>query len=521
MINCSQVWLVCKGKLFEDYWKVVQNCIARVGDSHCSFPIVVGNDPLSKSGMTFFRRNLSFSYSMPAKKSIKVPPNSMEAEKSSLGSLLIDKDAIIKVADFLKPEDFYYGQNELLYEAILALFHKRTPVDLLTLANYLKDKKQLKEVGGESYLAELTEAVPTATHILQYATIVKQKSTLRKLLKAGDVITGLGYEETENIENLLEKAEKSLFNVSQNFLKDRFVHIKDILAQTYEKISDLHDPEGKEKYRGMPTGFKCLDNLLSGMQPADMLVLASRPSMGKTSLAMNIAQNAAKAGATIGVISLEMSKEQLVERMFCSLLGVDSWKMRTGNLTDEDFGRVGSIMDELNKARIFIDDSAGNSIAELRAKARRLQMEHGLDLLIVDYLQLMSLGHPIAQFNRVQEISEISRSLKGLAREMKIPIMAISQLSRAVEQRPSKIPQLSDLRESGAIEQDADVVMMLYREDYYEEDTDRVGITDVFIRKHRNGPTGRVELMFRKEQMRFYDLEKQRQMKGPAVKVAF
>ena len=640
-----------------------------------------------------------------SEKPLKVPPNSIEAEKSTLGALLLDKDAVIKIADFLKPDDFYYDQNGTIYEAILFLFNQRTPTDLLTLASHLKDKKKLKQVGGETFLAELTEAVPTATHILQYATIVKQKATLRRLLKAGDTITGLGFEETEDIENLLEKAEKALFGVSQTFIKDRFVHIKDILAQTYEKIADLHDSEGKDKYRGLPTGFKALDNLLSGMQPADLVVLAARPSMGKTSLALNMAQNASKKGSTIGVISLEMSKEQLVERMFCSLLGVDSWKMRTGHLTDEDFSRIGSIMDELNQTKIFIDDSPGNSMAELRAKARRLQMEHGLDLLIIDYMQLMSLGMPMSQVNRVQEISEISRSLKGLAREMKIPILALSQLSRAVEQRPSRIPQLSDLREclagdalimdaetglnhtiaslyrkqkkipvftldknyqlkvtkpaaivrsgvkkiyklitrtgreiqasfdhpfltiegwksmeklkigermavprrlpvagkkeviseeranennyhteeidreklsqlatkleikkkvvlttrdvlwdqivsivpmgrrmtydlvipethnfvannmvvhnSGAIEQDADVVMMMYREDYYEEDSDRAGITDIFIRKHRNGPTGRVELMFRKEQMRFYDLEKQRQMKGPAVKVEF
>lgn len=446
----------------------------------------------------------------------KIPPHSPEAEKSTLGALLIDKDSIIKVADFLLPEDFYFDNNALIYQAILDLFHKHTPIDLLTLANALKDTKKLKAVGGETYLTELTEIVPTATHILQYATIVKHKSTLRRLLKAGDAIIGLGYDESSEMDELLEEAEKTLFSVSQSFIRDRFVHIKDILAGTYEKISDLHDPDGKEKYRGVPTGYKVLDNLLSGLQASDLVILAARPSMGKTSLALNIAQNIAKLGKSVGVISLEMSKEQLVERMFCSLLGVDSWKMRTGKLSDEDFARIGPIMDELNSARIYIDDSVGNSIPELRARARRLQMEHGLDLLIVDYLQLMSLGKPLAQVNRVQEISEISRSIKGLARELRIPILALSQLSRAVENRPSKIPQLSDLRESGAIEQDADVVMMMYREDYYEEDTERQGVTDIFIRKHRNGPIGRVELRFRKEQMRFYDLEKTRELREPA-----
>jgi replicative DNA helicase len=294
-------------------------------------------------------------------------------------------------------------------------------------------------------------------------------------------------------------------------LKDRFVHIKDILNATYDKITELHDPATKDKYRGIPTGFHDLDNMLSGFQPADLIVLAARPSMGKTAFALNIAQNIAKKGYACGVISLEMSKEQLVERMFCSLLSVDSWKLRTGKLTEADFMRIGGVMDELYAMKIFIDDSVGNSIAELRAKARRLQMEHGLDFLIIDYLQLMSTGKSgMNQTNRVQEISEISRSLKSLARELRIPILALSQLSRAVELRPSKIPQLSDLRESGAIEQDADVVMMMYREDYYEEDSQKPGVTDVFIRKHRNGPTGHVELGFKKEQMRFLTIDKKR-----------
>jgi len=442
---------------------------------------------------------------------MQTTPHNIEAERSLLGSLLLDKDSIIKVADIVYPEDFYYDHHKMIFAGVLDLFAKRTPIDILTLSSILQDQGKLDTIGGNVYLTELINEVVTASHIIQYALIVKEKATLRNLIKAGHNISALGLNETGNLDELIEQAEKALFSVSQNFIQDKFVHIKDILAQTYEKISDLHDPEAKEKYRGTPTGFKALDNMLSGLQPSDLVVLAARPSMGKTSLALNIAQNAAKAGKTIGVISLEMSKEQLVERMFCSLLAVDSWKMRTGKLTEEDFARVGSIMDELNQSKIFIDDSIGGSIAELRAKTRRLQVEHGLDVLILDYLQLMSAGKGGSSItNRVQEISEISRSLKGLARELRIPIIALSQLSRAVEQRPSKIPQLSDLRESGAIEQDADVVLMMYREDYYEEDTDRAGITDLFIRKHRNGPIGRVELMFKKEQMRFYDIEKQR-----------
>ena len=298
-------------------------------------------------------------------------------------------------------------------------------------------------------------------------------------------------------------------------MRNRFVHIKDVLAGTYEKISDLHDPEAAEKYKGLSTGFSSVDHILTGLQSSDLIILAARPSMGKTAFALNMGLNIALKGKTVGVISLEMSKEQLVERLFVSMLAVDSWKMRTGQLTQEDFMRMGQVMDQLNTCKVFIDDSPGASIAELRAKARRLQMEHGLDILIVDYLQLMSMGSgSISITNRVQEISEISRSLKQLARELHIPIMALSQLSRAVEQRPVKIPQLSDLRESGAIEQDADVVLMMYREDYYEEDTDRAGITDIYVRKHRHGMTGRAELLFKKEQMRFFDIDRKHTLEG-------
>lgn len=440
-----------------------------------------------------------------------IPPHSLEAERSTLGSLFVDKDAIIKISDFVRAEDFYHDAHKMIYQAMLDLYDKRSPVDLVTMTNILEERKQLKLIGGASYLATLANEVPTATHIFQYATIVKEKSILRQLILVGDTIKGLGYRENENVDSLIDQAEKALFSVSQTYIADRFVHIRDVLNQTYEKISDLHDPDAKEKYRGIPTGFKSLDNILSGLQPSDLVVLAARPSMGKTALVLNVAENVAKRGKSVGLISLEMSKEQLVERMFCSLLSVDSWKMRTGRLNDDDFSKIGGVMDELNSMKIYIDDSVGNSISELKAKARRLKMEHGLDVLVIDYLQLMSIGtFTNYQSNRVQEISEISRSLKALARDLNIPIVALSQLSRAVELRPSKIPQLSDLRESGAIEQDADVVLMLYREDYYEEDTDRKGITDVFIRKHRNGPVGHVELAFKKEQMKFLDIEKSR-----------
>ena len=438
----------------------------------------------------------------------KVPPHSLDAERSILGALFVDKEAVIRVSDIVVADDFYHDIHAILYRSVMELYDRRMPIDVVTLCAYLQDRNLLDTVGGVSFIAELSTENFTSSHVVQYALIVKEKSTLRKLIKAGDMIMSLGYAEAEPLEDLLEKSEKSLFNVSQTFLKDKFVHVRDILTQTFEKISNLHDPEAKQKYRGIPTGFTDMDELLSGLQPSDLIIMAARPSMGKTALALNLAQNAAKRGFGVGVVSLEMSKEQLVERMFCSLLQVDSWKLRTGKLTDEDFARIGGVMDELNSMKIFIDDTSGSSMAELRAKARRLQMETGLDLLIIDYLQLMSMG--AANANRVQEISEISRALKHLARELHIPILVLSQLSRAVESRPVKIPQLSDLRESGAIEQDADVVMMLYREDYYEEDSQRKGMLDVYVKKHRNGPTGKVELMFKKEQMRFLSVEKSR-----------
>ncbi len=444
---------------------------------------------------------------------LKIPPHSEEAEKATLGSLIIDKDAIIKVADFLQPEDFYFGKHGIIYQGMIDLFTRHMPIDLKILANLLEDHGKLTEVGGSAYLAELTMDVPTAAHVIQYALIVKQKSTLRKIINAGDKIMGLGYDEAGEIDSLLEEAEKTLFGISQTFVRDKFVHIKDILAATYEKISDLHDPDTKTRYLGVPTGFRSLDGVLSGFNPSDLVVIAARPSMGKTAFALNIAQNISRHDKAVGIISLEMSKEQLVERMFCAMLGVDSWKMRTGKLSDEDFARIGSVMDDLNQTKIFIDDAPVSNIIELRTKARRLKAEHGLDALVIDYLQLMSSNSKAGAFNqqnRVQEISEITRALKALARELHMPIIALSQLSRAVELRPSKVPQLSDLRESGSIEQDADVVLMIYREDYYEEDSSRKGITDIYIRKHRNGPTGHVELMFDRAKMKFYDIERQR-----------
>ncbi|OGJ56248.1 replicative DNA helicase [Candidatus Peribacteria bacterium RIFCSPHIGHO2_01_FULL_51_9] len=437
------------------------------------------------------------------------PPHSLEAERTVLGALLIDSDAIIKVSDFLEPQDFYDPTHRAIFQAMAELYQKHEPIDFVTLSSKLADHKKIQEIGGSAFLANLASTVPTSSHVYQYGQIVKAKAVHRNIIEAGRCIAGLGYDVERSIPELLDEVERTVFQITNTVIKEKFVHIRDILDQRYERFAEMHESDDDNAVKGIPTGFQAIDMKLSGLQPSDLVIIAARPSMGKTSLALNIAQNAAiRYNKTIGIFSLEMSKEQLVDRLFASLLGVDSWKLQKGKLDDSDFQKMGPIMDELNKANVFIDDSVASSLPELRAKARRLQMEHGLDLLIIDYLQLMSTGNKNYAGNRVQEISEISRSLKQIARELRIPILALSQLSRAVENRPGNIPQLSDLRDSGSIEQDADVVLMMYREDYYEEDSDRPGITDIYIRKHRNGPQGRIELLFKKEQTRFYDIDK-------------
>jgi len=441
--------------------------------------------------------------------SIKTQPHSVEAERTVIGALLMDPEAMMKITDFLLPEDFYDPVLRDIFKTMYTLYQEHEPIDFVTVSTKLTDNKKIQEIGGTAFLAQISSEVPTSSHVYQYGQIVKTKAIHRRIINAGQRIAGLGYEESRHIPELLEEVEKTIFQITNTYLKEKFIHIRDVLEMRYERFAELHESEDEDATKGVPTGFHGLDQKLSGMQPSDLLVIAARPSMGKTSLALNIAQNVAiKSHKNVGIFSLEMSKEQLVDRLFASMLGVDSWKLQRGKLDDSDFQNMGPIMDELNKANIFIDDSVISSLPELRAKSRRLQMEHGLDLLVIDYLQLMSTGQQAFVGNRVQEISEISRSLKQLAREIHIPVIALSQLSRAVENRPGNIPQLSDLRESGSIEQDADVVMMMYREDYYEEDSDRPGMTDIYIRKHRNGPTGRIELHFKKEQMRFYDVDK-------------
>ena len=448
---------------------------------------------------------------MPATKApiLDAPPHSSDAERTVLGALLLDPEAIIKISDFLKPEDFYDPTYRMIFQAIFELYLKHEPIDFITVSTKLADNKRLQDIGGSAFLAELASAVPTSSHIYQYGQIVKAKALHRSIIDAGRRIVGFGYELERPIPELLEEVEKTVFQITNMFLKEKFVHIRDVLDARYEKFAEMHEAEDDNAMKGVPTGFHALDMKFSGLQPSDLVIIAARPSMGKTSLALNVAMNAAvRFGKTVGIFSIEMSKEQLVDRLFASMLGVDSWKLQRGKLDDSDFQNMGPIMDEMSKANIFIDDSSASSLPEFRTKARRLQMEHGLDLLIVDYLQLMSTGNASYAGNRVQEISEISRSLKQIARELRIPVLALSQLSRAVENRPDKIPQLSDLRESGSIEQDADIVMMMFRKDYYDEDTDQPGVTDIYIRKHRNGPTGRIELLFKKEQMKFYDIDK-------------
>ena len=446
----------------------------------------------------------------------KIIPQAVEAEKSVLGCLLLDKDATLKVADFLDPSDFYHDHHRFVYEVCIDLFHRAEPIDVVTVATRLEAKDQLKLIGGPEYLAELQNTVPITTHIFQYAQLIKHRSTLRKLIKAGNTITGLGYESEKKIEELLEKAEKELFSISQTFLKNRFVAIKEVLNSSYERFSEIHENPDLANKNRIQTHFKDLDSKLNGgFNRSDLVIMAARPSMGKTALSLAICQNAAiEHGKRVGVISLEMSKEQLVERMFCGLLGVDSWKLHKGKLTETDFERMGPVMDKLGSAPIFIDDSMGSSMSELRAKVRRLHMEHGLDILMIDYLQLMSGDNPM---NRVQEISEISRSLKELARELNIPILALSQLSRSVESRPDKRPILSDLRDSGSIEQDADVVMMLYREDYYDPENcpeEEKNILEVNVIKHRNGGLGRIPVHFDRARMKFTDINKTNRQAG-------
>jgi replicative DNA helicase len=439
------------------------------------------------------------------------PPQNSEAEASLLGALLIDGDAIVKIADNISAVDFFEPRHQRIYEAISQLYENHEAIDVLTLTDRLRSNGHLDGAGGPSYLTELTNFVPTAAHVEQYADIVAQKALRRRLIAASKDITSLGYDESKQLRELIEEAETRLFEVSQTHVKQNIVSLEAILAESFDRLDDLH--KDKQKIRGVPTGFKDMDDKLAGFQPSDLIILAARPSMGKTALALNFAHNVAvQARQPVLVFSLEMSKEQLVDRLLSMESGVDAWALRTGNLTDNDFERIGQAMGTLSEAQIYIDDTPGITVSDLRTKARREAHQRPLGLIIVDYLQLMSGGSRFGNdFNRVQEISEISRGLKGIARELNVPVLALSQLSRSVESRSPQIPQLADLRESGSIEQDADVVAFIYREEYYNPDTDRKKISDVFIKKHRNGPIGNLELYFDNEKQRFRSVDTRHQ----------
>lgn len=447
--------------------------------------------------------------SQDASQSSYLPPQNIEAEQSVLGSLFIDKDALIKIADILQAEDFYVHINGVIYATLLKLFEKREPIDILSVSNALEEHDQLKAVGGRSYLVSLSNAVPTASNVVHYAQIVQKKAVLRRLIQAARKIEEMGYSEQTDVEKLLDDAEQQLYGVSQKYLKKNFIPITDVLTEAFERIDDLHQSKGK--IRGISTGYTDLDNILAGFQQSNLIVLAARPSMGKTSLCLDIVRNIAiQDKIPVGLFSLEMSKEELVDRLICSHAGVDLWKMRTGQLGHQgeanEFERIGEAMGVLSDAPIFIDDSPTSNIMEIRTKARRLQSEQGIGFIAVDYLQLID-GRQSE--NRVQEVSEISRALKSLARELNIPVLAISQLSRAVEQRNQPIPQLSDLRESGSIEQDADVVIFIYREAMYKDDLEpaKRNIAEIHIKKQRNGPTGVIQLYFDDTQASFKNLD--------------
>ena len=434
---------------------------------------------------------------------VRLPPHSAEAEESALGALLLDKDAIIAVAEFLQPSDFYDDRHRAIYEACISLYEDRIPIDVLTVAERLKKLKALKKVGGSGYLAELANKVPTAAHVEHYGRIVRDTATKRSLMGAATRLVDLSMDESLAADELLDRAESEVFSLTQKHIARAFEPVKAALAESFDRLDELH--KQGEGLRGVPTGFKDLDDTLAGMQRSNLLILAARPGIGKTSLALNITQNlAVKYKRPVGFFSLEMSKEELVDRLLVAQADIDAWKLKTGKLDEDDFTKLSNAMGELAEAPLFIDDTPALSIIEMRTKARRLQVEAGIDLLVVDYLQL---ARSRQLENRVQEVSEITQGMKNLARELKIPILAISQLSRAVEQRGGqKRPQLADLRESGSIEQDADVVMFLWRED--EENTENIVLD---IAKHRNGPLKTINLFFKGDRIKFYGRETKRE----------
>jgi replicative DNA helicase len=444
-------------------------------------------------------------YGMPAADASlhKLSPQALEAEQSVLGSILIDADAILKVGDFLRAADFYRKQHGDIFEAMLALHAQREPIDLVTVGDELERRGRLEPIGGPAYLTTLMNAVPTAVHVEHYGRIVERKAVLRNLIAAAGRIAAVGYEESNDAEIAIDRAEAILFEISEHRTIGGFESLATLLGQAYDRLEYLHEHRGQ--ILGIPSGLSQLDALLGGFQPSDLIILAARPSVGKTSLALNIAQHAAvREGKRVGVFSLEMSKEQLALRLLSAESGINPRPLQTGFVDETDWSKIAQVMNQMHAAPMWIDDSPALSVMELRTKARRLEAEqHGLDLIIVDYLQLMQASTPSRDGNRVQEVSEISRGMKQLARELKVPVLALSQLSRGVEQRGTAEPRLSDLRESGSIEQDADVVIFLYRAEDQNPDSE-VELVKAKIAKHRNGPIGEVPLQFRKANTRFY-----------------
>jgi len=441
-----------------------------------------------------------------ADKSIeKLPPQNTEAEQCLLGCLMLDKDAIINVVDSLKPEDFYKSSHQDIYQVMVELYEKSAPIDILSVSSKLRERNKLDDIGGSAYLTSLVNSIPTATHVANYAKLVREKKTLRDLISVSEEIGLSAFNETEDVQYLLDRAEKNVFEINQRSLTQSFVLLKDVLPETFERLDKLSKNHGT--LRGVPTGFKDLDHKLSGLQQSDLVIIAARPGMGKTSLALDIARNVAvKENKPVGIFSLEMGKDQLADRLIASTGNIDAWHLRTGQLVDDDYSRIQHAMGSLSDAPLYINDAGSVNILQIRTMARRLQSTKGLSLLIVDYLQLMQ---PMNRFaSPVQQVTENSRALKILAKELNVPVVVLSQLSRAVESRVPQIPRLSDLRESGAIEQDADVVMFIYRDDFYNETSLKPGVAQVIIEKHRNGSTGSIELFFEKNRASFRDLDK-------------
>lgn len=432
---------------------------------------------------------------------IRLPPQNLDAERSILGAILIDEDAMFKVSETLRPEHFYDVKHRNIFESMLELYSHQKAIDVLTLSTELKSKKLLEQIGGQGYLTDLVKDVPTASHIEEYAKIIIELAQRRRLISLAGKIDELAYKQDKELDLVLDEVEKNLMGISQSSTKSDFVHVSSLLEESYKKAEELNKDPGK--LVGVPTGFAYLDNILGGLQRSDLIILAARPSVGKTAFSLDIARHASVIeGKSVGIFTLEMSDTQLMDRILSMQVGVGLWDLRMGRISDEVFTRLSDAMGVLSEAKLFIDDTPGINIMEMRAKARKLKNEHGLDLLIIDYLQLME-GR--SRENRVQEVSEISRFLKSLARELDVPVVALSQLSRAVEQRGDGTPQLSDLRESGSIEQDADVVLFLSKMGGEDENSQN---RKLIISKHRNGPTGEEELFFVKEQARFREIDR-------------